>query len=157
MPKDTSVLMQGVKILFRNFAGKEGKFNKAGDRNFVVLLDPKTAEAMGDDGWNVKHLKPREDDEDDLIGQPYLPVAVNFRNKPPRIVMITSRGRTHLDEDTIETLDWVDMNTVDLIVNPYDYTVNDRSGRKAYLQTMFVTIAEDELELKYAKMEEEGE
>ena len=33
MPQDNTVLMEGVRIIFRNFTGKEGKFNKPGDRN----------------------------------------------------------------------------------------------------------------------------
>jgi hypothetical protein len=59
MPLD-NVLMEGVRIIFRNFSGKEGKYNREGDRNFAVLLDDKTAHAMAEDNWNVKWLKPRE-------------------------------------------------------------------------------------------------
>ncbi len=58
---DNTVLMEGVKIIFRNFEGKEGQYNRAGERNFAVLLDPQTAEMLAADGWNVKWLKPRED------------------------------------------------------------------------------------------------
>ena len=41
MPKDNTVLMEGVRIIFRNFSGKEGQYNREGDRNFAVLLDEK--------------------------------------------------------------------------------------------------------------------
>jgi hypothetical protein len=37
------VLMEGVRIIFRNFAGKEGQYNKEGDRNFGVILPPMTS------------------------------------------------------------------------------------------------------------------
>ena len=43
----------------------------------------------------------------------------------------------------------VDIETVDLIVNGSYYEMNGKSGLKAYLQSMFVTIREDALELKY--------
>jgi hypothetical protein len=96
MPSDNTVLMEGVKIIFRNFSGKEGQYNREGDRNFAVLLDDKVAEAMTADGWNVKWLKPREDDEEEKE-QAYLSVSLNFsKGRPPRVVMVTSRGRTHL-------------------------------------------------------------
>jgi hypothetical protein len=39
---------------------------------------------------------------------------------------------------------------VDLICRGYQWVVGDKFGMKAYLQSMFVTIDEDPLELKYA-------
>ena len=156
MPKDdNTVLMEGVRIIFRNFAGKEGQYNREGDRNFAVLLDDATAAAMGEDGWNVKWLQPRSEEEGEQP-QAYLPVSVNFRGRPPRIVQITSRGRTNLDESGVEMLDWVDIVNVDLIVRPYAWTVSGKSGIKAYLQSLYVTIEEDPLERKYAEREENG-
>lgn len=151
---DNTVLMEGVRIIFRNFAGKEGQYNREGDRNFAVLLDDKTAAVMAEDGWNVKWLKPRDDDEDPTP-QAYLPVSVNFRGRPPRIVQITSRNRTTIDESQVEMLDWVDILNVDLIVRPYEWTVNGKSGIKAYLQSMYITIQEDPLEAKYSAMDRE--
>lgn len=151
-PRDNTVIMEGVRIIFRNFAGKEGQYNREGDRNFAVLLDDKTAEAMAADDWNVKWLRPREDEEGETP-QAYLPISVNFKGRPPRIVLITSRGRTNIDEDQIEILDWADIINVDLIVSPYAWTVNNKSGIKAYLQSLYVTIQEDPLELKYSELE----
>lgn len=150
---DNTVLMEGVQIIFRNFAGKEGQYNREGDRNFAVLLDDKTAQMMSEDNWNVKWLRPRSDEEDEAP-QAYLPVSVNFKGRPPRIVLITSRGRTNLDESSIETLDWVDIINVDLIVRPYEWTVNQKSGIKAYLQSIYVTIEEDPLEIKYSELDQ---
>ena len=154
MPQpDNTVLMEGVRIIFRNFSGKEGQYNREGDRNFAVLLEDKIAEAMAADNWNVKWLRPRSEDEEESP-QAYLPVSVNFKGRPPRIVLITSRGRTNLDEDTVETLDWVDIINVDLIVRPYEWTVNQKSGIKAYLQSIYVTIEEDPLEIKYSELDQ---
>jgi hypothetical protein len=149
---DNTVLMEGVRIIFRNFSGKEGQYNREGDRNFAVLLDPATATAMAEDNWNIKWLKPRDEEEAEEP-QAYLPVSVNFKGRPPRIVLITTRGRTNLDEDQIEMLDWADIVNVDLIVRPYEWVVNDKSGIKAYLQSLYVTIEEDPLEMKYNQLE----
>jgi hypothetical protein len=82
-----------------------------------------------------------------------LPVSVNFKGRPPRIVLITSRGRTNIDEHGVEMLDWVDIINVDLIVRPYEWTVNGKSGIKAYLQSIYITIEEDPLELKYSELD----
>lgn len=149
--QDNSVVLENVRIVFRNFTGKEGKYNREGDRNFGVLLDDDVATAMAKDGWNVKWLKAREEDDDE---QAYLSVSVSYKGRPPRVFMITSRGRTPLSEDEVEVLDWVDIRTVDLIVRPYEWAVNGKTGIKAYLKSIFVTINEDALELKYADLEQ---
>lgn len=155
MANDNSVVMENVQIIFRNFEGKEGQYNKAGTRTFAVLLDDDVAEAMLSDGWNIKRLKLREDEEDpNAVPAAYLSVEAAYdKGKPPRVVMITSRGPTNLNEETIEQLDLVDIQNVDLIVAPYHWNVNGNQGVKAYLRSLYVTIEEDELERKYAEME----
>jgi hypothetical protein len=144
-------LIEGARIIFRNFSGKEGMYNREGDRNFAVLLDDVTAEEMAKDGWNVKWLKSRDEGEPE---QAYLTVAVNFKGRPPRVVMITSRGRNQLSEDMVDVLDWADIRSCDMILRPYEWTVNGKSGVKAYLQSLYATIEEDALELKYADVED---
>lgn len=148
-PNDGTLTMEDARIIFRNFAGKEGQYNREGDRNFCVVLDPKVAEDMARDGWNIKSLRAREEGDEET---PYIQVSVNFKGRPPRAVMITSRGRTDLTEHEIEMLDWADIKTVDLIIRPYEWSVNGKSGVKAYLKSIFVTIDEDELELKYSEV-----
>jgi hypothetical protein len=148
-----TVLLEGIRIIFRNFEGKEGPYNSAGSRTFAVLLpDDKIAEVMATDGWNVKWLKPREDEEDEKP-QPYLPVAIRFDVFPPRVVLVTSRGRTNLDDNSIAMLDWANIINVDLIVRGYPWEVNEKKGLKAYVQSLYVTIEEDALEMKYSEVE----
>lgn len=144
-----NAVLEDVRILFRNFSGKEGQFNRAGQRNFNVLLPPEIAEKMLKDGWNVKELKPR-DAEDELEYR--IEVAVNYGGRPPRLVMVTSRGKTNLDEESVDLLDWADITHADVILRPYQWEVNGKTGVKAYLQTGFFTIREDELERKYAEV-----
>lgn len=154
---ESNVLMEGVRILFRNFSGKEGQYNREGDRNFAVLLDDKVANDMNADGWNVKWLKPREVEAgEDEHADAYLTVTVGYKGRPPQVVMITSRGRTFLGEDEVSVLDWADIRNVDLIVRPYNWDVNGKQGIKAYLKSIYVTIEEDELERKYADVKDAG-
>lgn len=145
------VVIENARIIKRNFAGREGQYNREGDRNFLVLIDEKTAEAMQEDGWNIKWLKSNEEGEPD---QPILSVSVSYKGRPPTIVMITSRGRTKITEDEVELLDWADISNVDLILNPYEWAVSGKSGIKAYLKSMYVTIVEDALEIKYGDIDE---
>lgn len=151
---DGSLIVEDARIIFRNFAGKEGMYNREGDRNFCLLLDEDLALQMERDGWNIKALKAREEGDPD---QPYVQVSVGFKGRPPKIVMITSRGRTDLGEEECEILDWVEIRTVDLIIRPYEWTINGKTGIKAYLKSIFVTVEEDELDIKYAHIPDANE
>jgi len=143
------ITFENADIGFLNFSGKEGKYNREGDRNFALFLDSKTAEMMLEDGWNVKFLKPREEGDEH---KPYIQIAVGYKARPPRIVLITNNGknRNNLDESMVQVLDFARRKKADLIIRPYLWEVNGNVGIKAYVQTLFVTLEEDELELKYA-------
>lgn len=147
------IKMEGARLIFRNFQGKASDFNEEGNRNFGVLLDDEQAEILKQDGWNVKYLAPREDDPDQYR-QPWLSVKVKFENFPPTAVLINSRGRVNLDEETINQLDWCRIKNCDLMISPYNYSgFRGRSGGvAAYLKAIYVTIEEDELEQKYASI-----
>lgn len=142
-----NVTIEGARILFRNFRGEEKTYNAKGRRNFCVILDPELASQLSEDGWNVKTLKPREEGDEP---QPYLQVKVVYGARPPKIVLLSSAGKTDISEDTVDMLDWAEIENVDLVIRPYEYDVNGRTGISAYLKSMFVTIAEDYLEQKYS-------
>ncbi|QED11607.1 hypothetical protein PP914_gp118 [Arthrobacter phage Qui] len=157
--KPQNITLEDVNIVFRNFSGNEGQFNKAGDRNFGLLIGPEDAEAMAADGWNIKYLKPREEGDE---AQAWLKIKVNFSGRPPRVVLITENGqgeksKTPLDETMVSILDWAPIETVDLIISPYEWNVNGNTGITAYLQSIFVTMAQDDLEKKYANVPDTGQ
>lgn len=152
MSNEALVTIENARLAFRNFAGKEGEYNRKGDRNFCVLLDPEFAEKLAREGWNIKELKGNEDE----APRPYLAVAVSFKVRPPRLVLITlPRGRTALSQDTVEVLDWMEFDQVDLVLRPYDWEVAGRTGKKAYLKTGFFITTPDPIEQKYEELDSE--
>lgn len=148
-----TVSIEDAELLFRNFSGAQSPYNPAGSRNFCVIIpDEGLAEKMAGDGWNVKRLRPREEGDPE---RPYIQVNVSFTGRPPMIKLFSSSGETMLDEESVSMLDFVDIKTVDLIISPYNWTVNGKSGVKGYLRSMYITINEDEFAKKYAHSQDD--
>ena len=145
-----NVTIEGARILFRDFSGERNKYNN--DRTFCVVLEPDLADAMFKDGWPVKWLEPRNDEEDRT---PYIRVKVQFSKREkfekqaPQIVLISNGVKKEISEENVNILDWVNIENADLQIRPYNYDVNGKTGIKAYLNSLWITIREDSLETKY--------
>jgi hypothetical protein len=159
----TEIKIGNAQIRFKNFEGKAGTFNAKGQRNFCVLIDDDIAVDLKNIGWNIKYLKPREEDEKP---QAYLQVKVSYGNIPPMITLVTSRSKKILEEKDVHILDWAEIKKVDLIIRPYNWEAQEKKGVAAYVKTMYVTIVEDEFASKYENvpdsaqtvlLEEEGD
>lgn len=125
-----------ARIIYRNFSGEGSKFNREGDRNFSVIIDdPAIADELVAQGWNVKIREPREEGDDPFI---HLPVKVKFNGRGPRIYLVTGNRQNELDEESVSVIDNLDILSVDLDVRPYDWEVNGKTGRTAYLHSMRV-------------------
>lgn len=142
-----------ARIIFKNFEGRGDKFNREGDRNFSLLIeDPDTAEILQREGWNVRIKPGRDDDEGPFMR---LPVKVKFTDYGPNVYLITGERRNELDEESIACLDNIDIESIDMDIRPYDWEVNGKTGRTAYLQSMQVIQRIDRFAAKYAEMENE--
>ena len=139
-----------ARIIFKNFEGRGDKFNREGDRNFSLLIeDPNTADALQREGWNVKIKEGRDEDDGPFMR---LPVKVKFTDYGPNVYLISGGRRVELDEESIGMLDQIEIESVDMDLRPYDWDVNGRTGRTAYLQSMQVVQRVDRFAARYASM-----
>lgn len=145
------VQIDDARIIYRNFAGEASKFNRAGDRNFsIVIDDEEIKDALVNEGWNVKIKPPREEDDDPFM---HLPVKVKFNDRGPNVYLKSGDNVVKLDEEDVACLDDVDILGVDLDIRPYDWEVNGKTGRTAYLQAMHVTQRVDRFANRFAEGE----
>ena len=146
-PRDI-LQIDDAKIIYRNFSGVGSKFNREGDRNFAVVIeDEDVANELSEAGWNIKIKPPRDEDDTPFM---YLPVKVKFNDRGPSVYLKSGAANcVKLDEESIDCLDDIDILSVDLDIRPFDWEVNGKTGRTAYLQSIHVTQEIDRFAARY--------
>ena len=145
--------IDGRQIIFKNFEGRGDKFNREGDRNFSLRIDDEnTADALVKEGWNVRIKEGRDDDEGPFMR---LPIKVKFTNYGPNVYLRTGDRVNELNEESIACLDSIEIDSVSMDIRPYDWDVNGRTGRTAYLQSMEVVQRIDRFAARYANKNNE--
>lgn len=152
-----ALTIRGAEVLrtpFRNFSGRPTKFNpQGGKRFFNIRLDEALAEEMEAAGWKVRSLPARDDQEAPLR---FLEVKVAYTGRPPRIVKVTPVGKEPLTEEVVGLLDDADIEYADLTIRPYVFDRETAENVTAYLQTSYIHVKMDELDLQYAIEDLEG-
>ena len=140
-----------ARIVFRNFRGEGGPYNREGDRNFALVIPNKDiADELIKDGWNVKIKEAREEGDQPFI---FLTVKVKFNDRGPHIYLKTGEAVNKLDEETVSCIDDIDICSVNLDIRPYDWEINGKTGRTAYLQSMEIIQEIDRFAARYAEEE----
>lgn len=146
-PRDI-LQIDNARIVYRNFAGEGSKFNREGDRNFAVVIEnEEVANELAEKGWNVKIKPPRDEDDTPFM---FLPVKVKFNDRGPTIYLKSGNADpVRLDEESVGCIDEIDILSVDVDIRAYDWEVNGKSGRTAYLQSIFVTQEVDRFAARF--------
>lgn len=142
------IQIDDARIIFRNFSGRGDKYNREGDRNFAVVIpEEEMADMLEAEGWNVTRKPPRDEDDSPFM---YLKVKIKFNDRGPNCYLMSGKAKRRLDEDSVGILDNVDIAAVDLDIRPYDWDVNGKQGRTAYLQAIHVTQEVDRFAERFA-------
>ena len=141
--------INNARLVYRNFQGRGDKFNREGDRNFsVVIPNQEIADQLLAAGWNLKIKASRDDQELPFIT---LPVKIKFNDRGPACYLVANGNVTRLSEDMVGIIDDIDIESVDLNVRPYDWEINGKTGRSAYLQGISVTQKVDRFAERFAR------
>ena len=142
-----------ARIIYRNFEGRGDKYNREGDRNFAVIIpDRDICDQLLDAGWNVRIKPSRHEDEHDQDFM-YLPVKVKFTDRGPACYLVSGTQEVKLDEESVGIIDDLDILSVNMDIRPYDWEINGKSGRTAYLQSIEVIQKIDRFAAKYLNRE----
>lgn len=155
--RDDDLTIEDAELRFKNFSGRQGRYNAEGNRNFCVLLNPDDAQSLINEGWNIRFLQPRDPEEEPV---PYMQIKVAYSDRSKPVVWLVSEingepvKKNKLGENEIDILDWAEIKHVDMVIRPYNYDVNGKKGIKGYLKSMYVTIAEDPFASRYLDVPE---
>ena len=142
-----------ARIIYRNFEGRGDKYNREGDKNFAVIIpDRDICDQLLDAGWNVRIKPSRHEDEHDQDFM-YLPVKVKFTDRGPACYLVSGTQEVKLDEESVGIIDDLDILSVNMDIRPYDWEINGKSGRTAYLQSIEVIQKIDRFAAKYLNRE----
>ena len=128
--------IEDARIIYRNFA--------------VIIPNKEIADELIADGWAVKIKQPRDEDDSPFM---YLPVKVKFNNRGPAAYVKSGNSVQRLNQDTIGMLDEIDIQSVDMDLRAYDWEVNGKTGRSAYLQAINVIQNIDRFGAQYQAQE----
>ena len=143
---DGELVVEHAAITFTNFSGKPTKFNQEGGRRtFELVLSERVAIALIGDGWNVKTIKGKHDDDPTL----YVTEIVVRPAGRLSIFLCEEIGgkkyRWKIKNDEIGDLDDYQYSDVALLIQPYVHGRENSAGSKikGYLrQANFVKVNE---------------
>lgn len=150
-----TIEINNAKIIFKNFSGKPGVYNKEGDRNFCLLLpDDAAVDFFRRNGYSPT-VKPSTSEEGEFFR--YIKVKLKFNQWGPTIILKSGDKKTRVDENLVSALDSIRIESVDMDIRPYHWErPNGESGQTAYLSGMTVYQQIDRFEQMMMETNENG-
>lgn len=129
--------INNAKILWKNFTGVSGFYDKEGGRNFcLVLPDDASVNFFEQNGYSVA-IKSSGVEVREFIR--YLKVKLKFNNGEPTIILESNNKTIRVDENLVSVLDFIKIKSIDMSIKPYHWELpNGEHGQIAYLNSMTV-------------------
>ena len=152
------IVIEGAQVRFLKLEGRRDQYNPMGRRTFaLVISDDDLAEQLTNDGWNVK-IKPGNDRYEPYK---YINCELKFQadspnvRRDPEVYLVTKSPRggmntVALTAETVGQVDNAQIENVDVDITPYRWTTENGEGIKAYVRTMYITIASNVFADKYS-------
>lgn len=140
---DRTLQFDEAQLIFKNFSGAAKEYNKEGDKNFAIKIDPEFVAQLQNSknkegiGWNVKTFTPKADPQNpnkDLTPINYLKVKIGKGDIPIQIELDGNIDRC-VDMNVLDSLY---IEKADIDISAYDSVVMGKSYRSAYLKGMKV-------------------
>lgn len=147
------ITVENTRFIFEtNFSGDPSRDRyKSTQRKANVIVPENLARDLIEMGVNVRMTKPREGEEEGFIPVYFVSVNVNFDSKwPPKIYLVSGdNDPVLLDEESIEIIDRISVDNVNVILNPHEWT----DGVTLYVRTMYVEqgLNDDPFAARYAR------
>lgn len=140
-PDNGLIEIRNAYIFWTNFEGRKDQWGNDA-RNFNVAVSPEMADILASNGWRVRDYG---NEDQGMIY--FINVKINMRSTYPPIVTVFStfrgkRSRTSLTEETLLELDRMDIESSDLIINPWS-SKQSEGKVTGYLRTLNVIKEED--------------
>lgn len=141
-----------VRIGWMNFEGRNEKgYNRNLDRSFHIFFDDlQLAQQLADEGYGVQFPDPNE------------PVVDGALPKQPRLKVVVSNGQelnfgvkvflrdepgapaVQIDPAMFPKLDNYRIDYADIVINPYEWEWDGKTGVKAFLKTAYLNLYQDD-------------
>lgn len=136
-----NLIIENAEVIFPNFSGREGRYNREGNRCFSVMIpDTDLALQLKDEGWNIKERI----DNGEPTGKYFINgVNINFDYYIKPVIVYVSNGvETYLTEEMLDgeiaaQLDGRGAERYDISIRPRTWDRSDgTTGIKGYVDEM---------------------
>ena len=152
--ENRELVVENAVIMWTNFGGNPTKFNPAGGkRTFDLVLSDRIGMMLDSDGWNVKTIKGKNDDDSTMF---ITEIGVNPRSDVSVYLCEEVNGKKYrfrVKPEDFGVLDNYQYSDVALLIRPYLHGRQNSAGStiKGYLKQMnLVRQNEDYFHDKYA-------
>lgn len=144
------------QIAYSNFSGAPTQYKpEGGERSVTFVIPDNIAEDLANEGWKIRLQEFDDGTSRYLLDTTFLFRTRNGQPRDPKIFIVRDKKLIHVTEETVDSLDHADIVSVDAVISPSYWEWAGKSGIKAYINSMYITIKENPIDAKYRKMMEE--